>query len=182
MSEVAEISNQELSKTANQLIDMVEYEMIHGMVESGEFVLIQAPLEHIFTPGLYTRKITMPAYSRFTSSIHQSTHPFFVLKGKLSVFSEIDGVQHIEAPYNGITKPGTRRVLQIHEETIWITSHVTDVVPEDDSEEAKERAADLVMSKITELHENKLLGGYYKNSVFYESREELEFNNQNSKS
>jgi hypothetical protein len=41
------------------------------------------------------------------------------------VFSENDGLQMIEAPFTGITKPGTRRVLLIVEDTIWTTFHPT---------------------------------------------------------
>lgn len=174
MNEVTEILNTGEFKTINDFIDTVEYVMINEMVESGEFVLIQAPLKHEFTDGMYTRTIKMPAQSRFTSVIHKFTHPFFVLTGKVAVFSENDGAQLIVAPYRGITKPGTRRVLHVIEETVWSTVHRTDIVPEDDSDEAIEKAADLVMDEITEPYENKLLGGWYKNSVFIEAKPEFE--------
>lgn len=167
MNEVSTILKKDLSiKNTNVLIDAVEYVMINEMVASGEFELIQAPLKHIFTDGLYTRIITMPQNSRFTTFIHKTYHPFFVLKGKVSVFSDIDGTQLIEAPFVGVTKPGTRRVLHVHEETIWITTHRTDIKPKDNSEEAIQEAADLVINEITEYYENDLLGGRYVNSVF----------------
>lgn len=179
MTEVTQISDGNNVMSTNDLIDAVEYVMINEMVGSGEFVLIQAPVQHEFTDGQYIRTITMPTGSRFTSSIHKFKHPYYILKGKLTVFSENDGVQFIEAPFRGITKPGTRRVLNIIEETVFSTVHRTDIVPKDDSEEEIERAAEMVIIEITELHENKLLGGYYRNSVYYESKEELEFNIQN---
>lgn len=172
MTEVTEISNPEI-KTSNDFIDAVEYVMINEMVESGEFVLIQAPVKHEFIDGQYIRTITMPSGSRFTSAIHKFYHPFFVLKGKLTVWSENDGVQFIEAPFRGITTPGTRRILNIIEETSWSTVHRTDILPEDGTDEATEIAADLVISEITELHENKFLGGYYRNSIHYENKEDL---------
>lgn len=171
MSEVTQISNTEI-KTSNDFIDMVEYVMINEMVESGEFVLIQAPLEHDFTDGLYTRTITMPAGSRFTTLIHRFKHPFFVSKGKVIVLSENDGKQIIEGGYRGITKPGTRRVLHNMEETVWSTVHRTDIVPENDSKEAIEKAAELVINEITIPYENELLGGHYRNSVFIEATPE----------
>lgn len=83
------------------------------------------PLKHTFVDGAYVREIFMPAGAFLTSKIHKVKHPFFVLKGKCSVLTE-NGVQTITAPYYGVTEPGTKRVLYIHEETIWVTVHVTD--------------------------------------------------------
>ena len=67
----------------------------------------------------------MPAKELVISKIHKKLHPYFILKGKLSILTE-DGVQYIEAPYSGITKPGTKRVLYMHEDTIFVTVSVTD--------------------------------------------------------
>jgi len=83
-----------------------------------------APLEHNFGDGCYIRKITMPKGMIFTSKIHKKKHPYFVLEGDCSVLTD-KGVVRIKAPYQGITEPGTKRVLYIHEKTVWITVHVT---------------------------------------------------------
>lgn len=82
------------------------------------------PLKHIFADGCYVREITMPKGMLLTSKIHKVTHPYFVLKGDVSVLTE-EGVVRIKAPFSGITKAGTKRILYIHEETIWTTVHVT---------------------------------------------------------
>lgn len=82
------------------------------------------PLKHTFTDGIYTRQITMPAGAFLTSKIHKTSHPYFVLSGKVSVYTE-DGMQNIEAPYSGITKAGTMRILHVLEETVWVTIHAT---------------------------------------------------------
>lgn len=83
------------------------------------------PLEHFFGDGMYIRKITMPAGQLIVSKIHRQKHPFFILEGKASVLTE-EGVQHIEAPYFGMTPAGTKRVLYIHEKTVWITVQNTE--------------------------------------------------------
>lgn len=83
-----------------------------------------APLEHFFVDGAYIRKITMPEGMLLTSKIHKKRHPYFVIKGDVSVLTE-EGAIRIKAPYFGITEPGTKRLLYIHEETVWITFHVT---------------------------------------------------------
>lgn len=84
-----------------------------------------APLRHIFLPGLYLREITMPKGLLLTSKIHRTKHPYFVMKGECSVLLG-NKVQRIKAPYQGVTMPGTKRLLYIHEETVWTTIHATD--------------------------------------------------------
>jgi hypothetical protein len=83
-------------------------------------------VENYFADGMYIRKIFMPAGWRFTSKIHKTRHPFFILQGELSVFSEGEGEVHYKAPIWGITEAGTRRLLLIHSDTIWITCHATE--------------------------------------------------------
>ncbi len=82
------------------------------------------PLKHTFVDGAYVREISMPKGALLTSKIHKITHPYFVLKGDVSVLTK-KGVQRIKAPYSGVTLAGTKRVLYCHEDTTWITVHVT---------------------------------------------------------
>lgn len=84
-----------------------------------------APLKHTFVDGAYIREITMPKGWFFTSKIHKVQHPYFVMKGDCSVLTE-EGTVRIKAPYWGVTEPGTKRILYMHEETVWATVHVTD--------------------------------------------------------
>ena len=92
------------------------------------------PLIHRFTPGLYIRQIDMPKGTVLTSKIHKTEHPYFVLKGDVSVVGP-EGIVRIVAPYAGITKPGTKRALYIHEDTTWITVHRTDKTDLEEIEE-----------------------------------------------
>ena len=82
------------------------------------------PLKHTFIDGLYIREIFMPKDQLVTTGIHKKEHAFFIQKGIVSVLTE-NGVEKIEAPYHGITKPGTKRAIYIHEDTTWITVHAT---------------------------------------------------------
>jgi len=79
-------------------------------------------LEHAITPGIYTRALTMPKDTLNFSKIHIETHPFALLKGKISVFDG-EKVVLLEAPYKGVTMAGTKRVAYVHEEVVWITFH-----------------------------------------------------------
>lgn len=83
------------------------------------------PLKHSFGDGIYVREIFMPKGTLIISKIHKFNHPYFVLKGKVSVLTE-DGVRLIESPFQDMTKAGTKRALYIHEDTTWITVHVTE--------------------------------------------------------
>lgn len=134
---------------------------------------IDCPLKHTFTPGLYTRQIFMPAGSLITSQVHRTEHQFMVLKGCLTVFTD-NAEQFMEAGHIGITYSGTRRALVIHEDTVWVTCHATDIKPEDDSEEAIEKAVALIEEQIIEPHVNSILGGELKQNVLVK---EIESNN-----
>lgn len=82
------------------------------------------PLKHTFVDGAYVREITMPKGALLTSKIHKICHPYFVMKGDVSVLTE-RGIERIKAPFSGVTPAGTKRILYIHEDTVWITVHVT---------------------------------------------------------
>ena len=82
------------------------------------------PLKHTFVDGAYIREIFMPKGTLLTSKIHKICHPYFVMKGDCSVLTD-EGVVRIKAPYTGVTQPGTKRILYMHEDTVWITVHVT---------------------------------------------------------
>lgn len=92
------------------------------------------PLTHSYGDGCYIRQIFMPKGTLITSKIHKVTHPYFVMTGSASVATE-DGVETIQAPYQGITQAGTKRALYIHEDMIWITVHVTNETDLDKIEE-----------------------------------------------
>jgi len=96
-------------------VERLEYQL--SQMPDGFF-----PTEHLFLPGMYLRRIFMPAGSLLTSMKHKTKHPFVIASGKLRVMDQ-DGVVEYEAPFVGITEAGTKRVLYIHEDTTWITFH-----------------------------------------------------------
>jgi hypothetical protein len=80
---------------------------------------------HDFTPGLYCRTIVMPAGVAILSKIHKTCHPYFIQRGRVSVWTAEEGWKTFEAPHRGVTQPGTQRLLFVHEETEWTTAHPT---------------------------------------------------------
>lgn len=107
----------ELVKSVDETLDIMQAKML-------EMEQVSCPLTHIFTKGLYTRQIFMPADSLIISKIHKTQHIYNVSLGVVNVFNKIDDFAFtIQAPYIGITKPGTRRLLYVVSDCIWTTSH-----------------------------------------------------------
>lgn len=111
-------------------MNLVKGEDYYSKVDSLELAmldhpqaLIDMPVTSRFTNGLYIREIFNPAGTLITTKIHKTEHPFVVLSGRISVYVAGEGVKHIQAPYMGITKPGTRRIIYAHEDTVFVTFH-----------------------------------------------------------
>ena len=151
-----------IDKTTNEKIDELEASMIEN------FPIIDCPLVHRFTDGLYVREIFMPAGSLITSKIHKTQHQYFILSGAVSVWIDEGEEVYLKAPYIGITEPGTRRVLYVWEDCIWATSH-----PNPDNENLNE-----IEERIIEKHDNPLLPNDVKDKL----NELLLLNNKTIKS
>jgi len=80
-------------------------------------------LKHSFGEGLYIRELTVPKGLLIVTKIHKKIHPFFLLKGDCSILTD-EGIIRIKAPFSGITKAGTKRVVYTHEDTVWTTCHL----------------------------------------------------------
>ncbi len=110
------------------------------------------PLEHFYADGMYIRKIFMPAGHILTSKIHKKDHPYFVLSGEVDVLTE-EGTVRIKAPYWGITKAGTKRVILTIKSCVWITCHATE---EKDLGRIEE---EIIAKSFTDLEKEKLCHG-----------------------
>jgi quercetin dioxygenase-like cupin family protein len=81
-------------------------------------------LKHNFAEGVYVREIFIPKGSLIVGKIHKHSHPNFLMKGEVSVLTE-EGPKRLKAPLSMISPAGTKRVVYAHEDTVWITVHVT---------------------------------------------------------
>ena len=82
------------------------------------------PLVHRFADNVYAREILLPAGTIVIGKIHRYGHLNIVSKGHVSVLTE-DGVEELHGPMTFISKPGTKRVVYAHEDTVWTTIHGT---------------------------------------------------------
>lgn len=97
------------------------------------------PVKHTFIGGCYVREIFNPKGELIVTKIHKKAHPFFLLKGEMSILTE-KGVKRIKAPYSGVTLIGTRRIIFTHEPCVFVTVHAVD--SENVEEAEKEIIAD----------------------------------------
>lgn len=80
------------------------------------------PLKHSVVDGLYIREIFVPKNTLFVSKLFKQDHASFLLLGELSILTE-KGIMRVKAPFHMITKIGTKRVVYVHEDCIWVTVH-----------------------------------------------------------
>ena len=72
----------------------------------------------------FVREIFNPKGAWIITKIHKVAHPFFLLHGEMSIVTE-DGVKRIKAPYHGMTPAGTKRLIFVHEDVVFVTVHAT---------------------------------------------------------
>ena len=121
-------------KEFREKITELEKAIISVQGTTGEVMHKANPVKHTFAGGCYIREIYNPAHELIVTKIHKKEHPFFLMKGEMSILTE-EGIQNIKAPYQGVTKPGTKRAIYTHEECIFITVHATDNTTIEDVEE-----------------------------------------------
>lgn len=83
------------------------------------------PLFHSFAGGVYTREIHMPRGYGIVGAIHKHENMVYLISGKLLIASE-DGLKLLEAPLQFKSKPGTKRIGFIIEDTVWIDIHTSE--------------------------------------------------------
>jgi quercetin dioxygenase-like cupin family protein len=110
-----------MQKATPEILDLIyKQEALDALRE-------QAPTSvgHRFAPGVYLRSIFMPAGTRVIGHEHTTTHFNIVLSGRCRVIDG-DKVVEIAAPYVFISEAGTKKILNVIEDTIWATVHPTD--------------------------------------------------------
>jgi hypothetical protein len=121
-------------RETHERIDKIE-DILRGI---GEITL---PVEHVFTPGLVSRKIVVPAGKLVTTKIHKFEHQYVMVSGEASIWLDGVGVRRVKGPFYGVTKPFTRRVIFAHTDVEWITFHPAN------SDNEKDFEAEVIMTR-----------------------------------
>ena len=86
---------------------------------------VDAPLQHDFIPGVYCRKLTIPAGAVLVGKIHKDLHLCIVAKGRIMVASE-QGTKELVAGDVFVSEPGVKRAGYAIEETVFINIHTNE--------------------------------------------------------
>ncbi len=102
----------ELIKNSNKIVgdgtDIIHHDIV--------------PLKHSFADQLYIRQMEMKKGTMVIGAIHNHKHVWFLLTGKLSIYSN-DKLEDYVAPCYVISEPGTKRLIYAHEQSIFVNVH-----------------------------------------------------------
>lgn len=100
---------------------------------------INIPVQETLLNGCYKRKVVFPKGFIGCGKIHVISHMDVMTRGKMLIATE-DGTKLIEAPYEAVTEPYTRKFGIALEETEWISFNSTSASSVEEA--AKEMAVD----------------------------------------
>lgn len=81
--------------------------------------------EHYFADGMYLRSLFRPADTLIIGKTHKREHFYLVLSGEVTIIG--DGYrERVKAPHIFVSKPGTKRAVYAHEDSLCVTVHRTD--------------------------------------------------------
>jgi hypothetical protein len=98
---------------------------LSGKVQALEVELLKMPqadivTEHTFKPGIYERKITIPAWTVLTGAAHKTDYHVRLEKGTIAVNTE-DGIKTFTGPFEFAACAGLQRAGRVFdEEVVWV--------------------------------------------------------------
>lgn len=104
-------------KNIDEVMDFIEVKM------SELYDLQDREVKERISPCLYTREAHAKAGDLIVSIKHKTEHQFIISKGACAVFIDGDGWKFMEAPFHGLTKVGTRRLIYVFEDLVFTTLH-----------------------------------------------------------
>ena len=113
----------------NQLTTLTRDKIFAIEAEMLKLPQIEIPVQHIFSPGLYAREITVPEGALITGVIHKYPQINLLSKGVIRV-SLPEGIREIQAPYTVVSPAGIKRIAYAVTEVVWTTivhTFLTDV-------------------------------------------------------
>lgn len=83
------------------------------------------PITHLFANGVCSRQMFMPKGSIVVSRVHKNDCINVLSQGKVAVLTE-EGEMHYTAPYQFVSRAGTKRVIVAYEDSLWANFIRTD--------------------------------------------------------
>lgn len=105
-----------------KLLSIADGENIVGDGENLVYETDHLKIEHDFVDGIYIRRMNLQKNGLVIGAIHNHLHVWFLLKGHVTIANK-EGVEDYEAPCQVISTPGTRRIIQANEDSIFVNVH-----------------------------------------------------------
>lgn len=81
------------------------------------------PLRHHIIGTKYAREIFLPKGSLLTSKIHNFDHISVISQGEVTIYDNHGQIERIKAPFTWVAEKGTKRLIYVHQDTVWTTFH-----------------------------------------------------------
>ena len=105
--------------------EMYDCKLLELQDACGKEDQIELPLLHDFAPGVYARRIFMPADTFVIGKTHKTEHLNIVMSG--SAWVMVDGeIRLVKGGYVFKSNAGCKKVLKILEDMVWMTVHPTE--------------------------------------------------------
>jgi len=116
---ILENEQNHITKTSDKRILDLEKTIIDRELEQ-----VEPPIEHIFAPGLYIRKMVMPAGCLVIGKRHRHVTCNMLSAGEMSIMtSDQSSGEQVTAPYFFNTDPNVKKMLYSHTECIFLNIH-----------------------------------------------------------
>ena len=105
-----------------------------------ELPQVETTLHHLFAPGMYVRRLEIPAGSVVVGKKHRHSHPVMLTKGTATINTD-RGMETIHAPHVWVSEPGAKRALVTHTDCEFVTVHLN----ENDTTDLDALEADIII-------------------------------------
>jgi hypothetical protein len=116
----------------------------------------ELPTRHYFADGMYCRELPRPAGTLIVGKVHKREHFYIVLSGDVTIAG--DGMrERVTAPRIFVSKPGTKRAVYAHVDSVCITVHRTSETDLDKIEQELVEVDDTALFDARNEHKKPLL-------------------------
>jgi hypothetical protein len=91
-------------------------------VEVSKLPQYEPETKHYFHGGMYCREVFRHAGVLVVGKVHKKEHFYLIVSGTVSITTD-DGAIEVSGPYLFESKPGTKRAVYAHTDTICMTFH-----------------------------------------------------------
>lgn len=104
---------------------MLKAKRLEDAIKASGVALLDIPIRHYFSQGVYAREMRVPAGAVIVGEIHKHQQLNILSYGRVRVQTE-KGVEVFEAPFTMVAPAGAKRVFYAETDAVWTVIHGTD--------------------------------------------------------